>query len=140
MRLRGCKAKSFVVIMISIAVMALLLRFAVKKAIEVIAAQNQANASRTLKLISAALENYAKDAKEFPQNFNLLVESEPAYLDRDYISESPRRGYIFDCARFEPSGYSCSAAPTKCGRTGSMSYAISTGGVFVSEKCSSDEE
>ena len=54
------KGKSFITIMIVIAISALLLRIAFDRIIKINIAQNESNAQGTLKLISAALENYAK--------------------------------------------------------------------------------
>jgi len=59
--MRNIRGKSFITIMIVIAISALLLRIAIDRLIKINIAQNESNAQGTLKLISAALENYAKD-------------------------------------------------------------------------------
>ncbi len=80
------KARSFVTIMISIALSVLILRFAVEQLIKKNIAQNETGALSTLKLISAALENYAKDNHGvFPLSLTVLTKTSPLYLDRDYI-------------------------------------------------------
>jgi type II secretory pathway pseudopilin PulG len=134
--MRNNRAKSFVTIMIIIAFLALLLRFAIDRIIKFNIVQNESNAQSTLKLLSVALENYAKDNQGlYPTNLSVLTKSKPAYLDKDYILQSPSKGYNFGCLRLEPSGYSCSANPVRCKLNGTMVYTVTTGGLFVSEEC-----
>lgn len=134
--MRKNKARSFVGIMIAIALSALIMRFIIVRIIKISIAQNQVNASSTLKLISVALENYAKDNQgAYPKDLSLLVQNNPPYLERDYIKQFPLRGYNYICSRLEPSGYSCSANPAICKITGQVIYTVTTGGVMVSEKC-----
>ena len=81
------KAKSFVAIMVILALSALVLRIAVEEIIKISIARNQSNASMTLKLISAALENYAKDKSGvYPVSIAALTQVKPSYLDRDYLA------------------------------------------------------
>jgi len=132
--------RSFVTIMIVIAVSALFLRTTVEQIMRMTVAQNEADAMATLKLISAALENYAKDhLGAYPSTLKPLTETSPVYLDRDYIAESPFKGYIYSCARLESGSYSCSAVPEKCKLTGGVSYGISTGGALISDDCTKRE-
>ncbi len=138
--MRGKKARSFVTIMIVIAVSALLLRIAIEEMIKINADQNDSAAQTTLKFISTALENYAKDNNNvFPEGLISLTQGTSRYLDKDYITLSPVKGYFYSCSKLEPSGYTCSAVPVKCNLTGRMSYTVSTGGLFVSEKCEKKE-
>jgi type II secretory pathway pseudopilin PulG len=134
------EGRSFVAIMIVIAVSALFLRIAIEQIIRINIIQNESNAQATLKLISAALENYAKDhLGAFPENFSLLIQTNPPYLEKNYISESPIKGYSYSCSRLEASSYGCSAVPVKCDLSGKKTYTVSTGGVFVLEECSKKE-
>ena len=138
--MRDTKARSFVAIIVIIAVSSLILRVAVEQIIKINISQNESYASSTLKLISTALENYAQDhLGAFPQDISALTQTRPAYLDKDYIVSSPVKGYNYSCARLEASGYSCIAGPTKCGLTGNMIYTITTGGLLISEKCGEKE-
>ena len=133
------KGRSFVTIMIVIAVCALLLRIAIERLIKINITQNGSDASVTLKLISAALENYAKDNHGiFPPELSLLTKTSPPYLERDY-TQFPLKGYNFSCSRLEPSSYSCSAVPIKCRLTGNTIHTVTTGGLLVSEECSKKE-
>lgn len=128
-------------IMIITAVSALLLRIAVKEIIKLNIAQNESYASSTLKLISTALENYAKHNQGiYPVSLSVLTQTTPPYLDKDYITLSPLKGYDFECSRLEPSGYSCTAVPLKCKLHGNMTYNIITGGTLISEECSKKEK
>ncbi len=136
----NAKARSFVMIMIVVAVCALVLRVFIESLIKINIAQNESNASSTLKLISTALENYAQDhLGAFPSNLSVLTQTTPPYLDKDYIAQSPLKGYNYSCLRLEPSGYSCSASPTRCKLTGNMVYTITTGGSLISEVCETKE-
>jgi len=134
------KAKSFVTIMIIIAICVLLLRIVIERLIKINIAQNESHASVTLKQISAALENYAKDhASAYPPNLSILTKTKPPYLGKDYINSSPLRGYNYSCPRLEPSGYSCYASPAQCKFSGNMIYTITTGSLLVSEECERKE-
>ena len=130
------KARSFVTIMIITALAALLLRLAVHKIIIYNIEQNQLLAKGNLKLLSTALENYAKDNKgAYPVNIDLLTKNKPPYLERNYLSSSAVRGYEYDCQRLDPLGYNCSAAPVNCKLNGKMVYSVSTGGSIIAQSC-----
>ena len=134
------KAKSLVVIMIIVALSAFILRFAVIKAIRLNIAYNEPIASATLKIISAALENFAKDNRGlFPANISDLTLTQPPYLDKDYTKQFPLKGYNYICDRIDASGYNCAAVPVRCNVTGLKIYKISTGGLFVAEDCRKEE-
>ena len=130
------KGKSLLVIMIIIVFSVLLLRYAIDHIIKMTVNQNESNAVGVLKMIGTALENYAGDKNGvFPGSISALTKTTPAYLNRDYVAESPIRGYNYTCSRMESSGYSCSASPVKCNLTGKKVFIISTGNIFVSEDC-----
>ncbi|MEK6727598.1 MAG: hypothetical protein AABY28_02845 [Candidatus Omnitrophota bacterium] len=134
------KGKNFITIMVIIAISAVLLRVITVRVIERNTAQNKSSALGTIKLIATALENYAKDSKGlYPVSFQSLTETKPPYLDIDYITQSPVKGYTYSCSRLEPSGYNCSAAPTICKVTGSAAFTITTGALLVSEECDKKE-
>jgi len=130
------KARSFVTIMIIVAILAFLLRWAVQKIIVYNTGHNQLLAQMNLKLLSTALENYAKNNKNlYPVNVDLLIKSDPVYLERNYLTASSIRGYEYDCQRLDETGYNCSAAPINCKLTGKMMYSVSTGGLIIAENC-----
>jgi len=130
------KARSFVTIMIVVALSALLLRLAVHKIIIYNIEHNQLLAQVNLKLLSTALENYAKNNKNtYPSSIDQLTQSNPVYLERNYLALSSIRGYEYDCPRLDAAGYNCSASPVDCKLTGKMVYSVSTGGLILAESC-----
>jgi hypothetical protein len=134
--MKNNQARSFVTIMIVIAVSAFFLRIAIEQVIKFNIAQNESSVSSTLKLIAASLENYSTDhAGVYPLTLSALTLSKPAYLDKDYTSQFSSIGYNFSCPRLEASGYSCRGSPSKCRFTGRTVYSITTGGAIISEDC-----
>lgn len=128
-------------IMIAIALSALLLRLAIHKIIIYNIGQNQQLAQVNLKLLSTALENYAKDNKNaYPLNTAILTQGSPVYLERDYLAISSSGGYEYDCQRLDEAGYNCSASPVNCKLTGRMNYFVSTGGIIISEPCEKNND
>lgn len=121
--------------MIVVAILALLLRLAIHKIIIYNIQQNQLSAQVNLKLLSTALENYARDNKnQYPENIEVLTKKKPVYLERNYLAVPSVRGYEYDC-RLEPGGYNCSAAPVDCRFSGKVVYTVSTGGLIIAESC-----
>jgi hypothetical protein len=134
------KAKSFVTIMIIIAISALLLRLAIHKLIIFNIEQNQILAQGNLKLFSTALENFAKDNKGvYPAQISQLTKGKPVYLEKDYIMDSPLKGYEYDCQRLDQTGYNCQAVPVNCKLSGKKIYTVSTGGLIIAEDCGKNE-
>ncbi len=130
------KARSFVTIMIVVALSALLLRAVIHKFIIYNIERNQSLALVNLKLFYTALENYAKDNKGvYPDDINQLTKGSPVYLEKDYLSVSSVRGYEYDCQRLNATGYNCSATPVNCNLTGNKVYSMSTGGLIIAEDC-----
>jgi len=138
--MKNNKARSFVVIMIVIALSALALRMVISEIIDVTSAQNEASAQSTLKLVSTALENYAKNNQgAYPLKISVLTQSQPSYLDKDYIKQSPIKGYQYNCSRLDAAGYSCYAFPTRCKLTGKVNFSVTTGSLLISEDCAEKE-
>jgi len=134
------QARSFVVIMIVLALSLLSLRIIAEKIINFACIQNESNAQSTLRLISAALENYAKDNQgAYPQKVSVLVQSKPAYLDRDYTIQAPVKGYTYNCSRLDSTGYNCYAFPVRCGLSGKTAFTVTTGSLLISESCAEVE-
>ncbi|MCX5700831.1 MAG: hypothetical protein NTZ63_04760 [Candidatus Omnitrophica bacterium] len=138
--MKNNKAKSFVVIMIVIALLVLFLRILVDKVINFTCIQNESIAQSTLKFISVALENYAKDNRgSYPDKFSVLTQSHPAYLDKDYTRQLSQKGYSYNCSRLDASGYSCYAFPVRCNLTGRIAFTVTTGSLLISEECAKKE-
>ena len=129
------KGKSFVTIMLVLACVVLLLRWGVQKIIVYNIEHNQQISQVNLKLLSTALENYAKNNTQYPTNIEQLTKSTPVYLERNYLTASSIRGYEYDCQRLDATGYNCSASPINCQLTGKMMYAVSTGGLIIAQNC-----
>lgn len=137
---KNISGRSFIAIMLVVSVLALLLRVAIGQINKISIIQNESTAAATLRLISAALENYAKDkGGQYPADFSLLMNTTPPYVEKNYLSGAAIKGYYYGCSRLEPSGYSCYANPVKCQVTGSTSYSVGTGGLFISENCKTKE-
>jgi hypothetical protein len=80
------KGMTFVTLMLMMAVAALFLRFAIEQLIWWNLAQDEANAKETLRMISTAVENYAKDHMgAYPVNLSALYESKPVYIEKAYV-------------------------------------------------------
>lgn len=140
MRLKEKRAKSFVLIMIVIALSAISLRVIAGRVIEITSSQNEAMAQSTLKSIATALDNYARDNQGvYPKALSVLSNSVPPYLDKDYASEAAIKGYSYSCTRLDSSGYSCYAFPTKCKLTGKLAFTVTTGNLLISEDCNKKE-
>ncbi len=123
-------------IMMVVAISALLLRLGLHRIIIYRIEQNQLAAQINLKLLSTAIENYAKDNKNiYPLSVELLTKSDPVYLEKDYLALTSLRGYEYDCQRLDAGGYSCTASPLDCKLSGKMVYIISTGGLMMTESC-----
>ena len=134
------RGRSFVTIMIVIGVAALLLRLGLHKLIVFNVEQNQLIAQGNLKLLSTALENFAKNNNgEYPSQISQLTKSKPVYLEKNYIADSPIKGYEYDCQRLDPKGYNCQASPLNCKLTGKNVYTVSTGGLIITQSCDDNE-
>jgi hypothetical protein len=130
------RARSFVTIMVVVALSAVLLRWGLQQIIIYRIQQNQLLAQVNLKLLSTAMENYAKDNKNtYPASIDLLIKHNPVYLERDYLAATSVRGYEYDCQRLDATGYNCTASPVNCQLTGTMVYTVSTGGLIMAESC-----
>ncbi|MCX7661091.1 MAG: hypothetical protein N2Z79_00220 [Candidatus Omnitrophica bacterium] len=131
--MKNKKGINFIILILTVAVLSLRLRFLILRLIEFNIQQNEQEAQNNLKLISTALGNYAREhLGNYPKNFSDLLKADPAYLDRDYIGNSPIRGYNYSCEITEL-GFSCSAIPLRCGLSGNRIFKISLGGLTTEE-------
>jgi len=134
--LRNNHGKSIIALVIVSAVIVLALRIAIEQVVRISIAQNETNALNTLKIISTALENYAKDnSGVFPSSLVTLSETKPEYLNKSYLNQPYMKSYNYNCSRLEQSGYSCSAVPVQCNLTGKKVFIVVTGGSLISEDC-----
>jgi len=126
-------------VMITISVVTLLAVIVISQSLRSSMEINESTARATLRALSAALETYATEVGQgYPKDISVLITAEPPILNKDYIADSPIRGYNYTCESLGVSGYSCSAQPQHCDRTGSKKYTIITGGVFTEADCSNE--
>jgi len=131
------KTKSFVGIISAVALCALSLRIIAGFWISRAIAQNEDNALTTLKLISAALENFAKENHGiYPNSLNQLTSGTPPFLDKTCLEPDSFKGYTFSCPKLLANDYECLALPQRCKLTGDKIYRITKGGEFFFEGCS----
>jgi hypothetical protein len=134
--MRGRSGLTFVAVMISIALGAFFLRFAIEHFIDWTISQDESNAQESLKLISTAFENYAKDhLGMYPANLSTLWRSEPPYIAKGYTQMGTLKGYSFQCSVLDSGGYACSALPSRCRLTGNRIFRVTTGGSMATENC-----
>jgi hypothetical protein len=137
--MKNNRAKSFVTIMVVIAFLAVFLRIAAEKLIDINIDQNESNAEDNLKLVSAALESFAKDHRGlYPVTLSDLTKTSPPYLDKDYTRQASF-GYNYSCSRLEAAGYTCLAQPVDCKFSGRAIFSVSTGSILTREECSKKE-
>lgn len=123
-------------VMLGISIIILLAVVAIPRWLHLRMVANESEAEATLKTISAALEAFSTESQEgYPTDISALMKTDPPYLNRNYIGDYPSRGYNYSCEYLKMDGYSCSARPQQCGRTGSKKYTITTGGVLIEEDC-----
>jgi len=133
------RARSFVTIMIIIAISALILRFGIVKIIKINIEQNESNAQTTLKTISTAFETYAAaNNGHYPTDVVLqLIRATPPYLKEDYFTKctisSSCSGYVYNAGTRAVTGYAITARPTNCTMSGTKSFTVSTGGVLTTD-------
>jgi hypothetical protein len=142
------RARGIVAIMIVISVIVLIFRFSLEYILNFNIKQQEQNALDTLKLVSTAVENYAKDHQGvFPSSLSELVKTDPPYIEKGYyrrINIDNRlftftKGYNYDYVGLEQKGYKCLATPVFCGLTGRNVITVSTGQVISQEECSKKE-
>ncbi|MCM8762978.1 MAG: hypothetical protein NC829_01170 [Candidatus Omnitrophica bacterium] len=127
----------FEVMLCVVALLCLFVSFLLPHVFELRLEKNEESAQVTLKkIISPALENYAKDNNgTYPISEDALIQNNPPYLRRSYSGKIIQGyQYNFDLSNV---GYSVSAEPYKCGPkgTGRKSYIVTTGAVFNETDC-----
>lgn len=135
LRQKNSKAFTLVEIMIVVAVIAMIAVIAIPGLLRARTSSNEALARSTLKTISNACESYAAvNFGQYPTAMADLMGIAPPYLNQDY-TVAPRQGYNFACDNLAITGYSCTATPVACNRTGTKNFTITTGAVLTSVDC-----
>lgn len=129
------KGISLIEILIAVAVVALMMAFALPKIFGAWRLANESAAQNTLKTISAALEAYASDHNGFyaPQdtliNDKHLRTTAPPYLNKAYCGQVDN-SYTFGCT-INITTYTLTARPQNCTTAGTKSFTVTTAGVSV---------
>ena len=89
---------------------------------------NETAAKATLKSIAIGFENYANDYNQYPDDPMVLVDTDPAYLLKDYFS-GVYHGYTYS-SKTSSFAYQVTATPINS-NAGSQNFMILTGAVFA---------
>jgi type IV pilus assembly protein PilA len=125
---------TLVEIMIVVAIIAMLAAIAIPNLLRARMVANESAAQATLKTISNAAEMYASTTTGvYPDNEAWLTGIAPPYLSRPYCDQTIS-GYIYTCD-FQIGGYTITAAPSDCHRSGNHIYELNTGAVITPTDC-----
>ncbi len=135
------KGFTLVEIMIVVAIVALLAAIAIPGLLRARVNANESAAQSTLKTLATACESYASaNNGNYPTAIADLTGAIPPYMNQDYTAAASN-GYDFACGTLDLAGYTCTATPTGCIKTGQPSgtgtrtYTISTGAVLSNAAC-----
>jgi prepilin-type N-terminal cleavage/methylation domain-containing protein len=124
------KAFTLVEIMIVVSIIAILITIAIPSILRVKLNANETNAQAILKTVSSAVESFAANNEGiYPNSLIRLIDSQPPYLNEDYLNGSPRHGYIINSINLAEGGYCFNAIPVSRGITGSRVYSVRTGSI-----------
>ena len=127
------KAFTLVELVTVITILGILSVFVVPKLSQSYRVGNESAAQATLKIISAALENYLAVQETYPTAESSLTGANPPYLTRSYCGQSTQ-GYNYTCD-LQTTNYTVTAAPTACGSTGSHRFTVTRGGTLNQSGC-----
>ncbi|MFA5271614.1 MAG: hypothetical protein WC412_04660, partial [Candidatus Omnitrophota bacterium] len=95
---------------------------------------SELRAKEIIKIITAAIENYAVDNQGFlPENFDDLMGQDPPYLEPESYEDGVD-GYIFSIVTGLDS-YKVTATPVECGKTGSKIFIQERGKELIEQLC-----
>ncbi len=132
------KGIGLIEILIIVAVVALIIAFALPKILVAWRMGNESAAQATLKTISAALQAYASDNNGFyapmdsVSSDKYLRTTTPFYLNKAYCGQTDN-SYLFSCS-FNKTTYVLTARPQNCISSGTKSFTATTGGVLVTDQ------
>jgi len=126
------KAFTLIEIMVVLSIIASLMFVLIPNLVRLRMSSNEVMAQNHLRKISTSLEQYAIGNSQYPTDINVLNTSNPVYLKEDYFSGDYFSGYQFTFTDLTINSYTIVATP-KNQTSGSISYTIKTGGVFVGQ-------
>jgi type II secretory pathway pseudopilin PulG len=118
--------------MVVVGIIALLTAILVPNVLRSRITANETAAQATLHTIATALETYAAaNGVTYADDEALLTGANPKYLSRSYCGTS-ENGYAYGCT-LATGGYTLTARPLDCVRSGTKSFTMTTGSYMVTD-------
>jgi prepilin-type N-terminal cleavage/methylation domain-containing protein len=127
------KVFTLVELIIVIVIIGILALIALPKMTQTYRIGNESAAQANLKVMSAAIENYAATTGNYPTAEANLTGANPPYLSQAHCGLS-MQGYSYTCT-FAANAYTLNANPVGCGTSGSQKFTIVTGGTLNANGC-----
>ena len=123
------KGFTLVEVLIITAIIALLATIAIPNLLSARMTANDVMAQATLKAVAKSMEHYMIANQGYPTTAAELTTGTPPYINEDYFTGT-RSGFTYTNT-VDSGGYTISAEPVAIGRTGTTTYTITTGAVFL---------
>lgn len=118
-------------IMVVVAIISLLVLFAIPNLTRARVNSNEGAAKASLRTISTACEMYRASQMplDYPPNLASLAATNPRYLD-DELAGGQKQGYLFEYRYIDDSSFQVTARPRRQNVSGVMSFSIDQSGVI----------
>ncbi|MFC1514771.1 type IV pilin protein [Candidatus Omnitrophota bacterium] len=133
---RGLSLTGFtlVEVMIVVAIIALLAAIAIPNLLRARLNANEARAKASLHGLVTSVESYAAQEGLYPANESELTNLTPPYLNVPTCNQTTG-GYTVNCSNMSTIGYTISAMPQVCNTTGTKTWTVTTGNIWVEAGC-----